>query len=76
MLAVAYAAAAAGEEEEEEERTMEEGRKRVVVVGGGVAGSLTSKLLENAADVTLVDPYSLSFSVHPYVLVIAILCLF
>jgi hypothetical protein len=39
---------------------MEEGRKRVVVVGGGVAGSLTSKLLENAADVTLVDPYSLS----------------
>jgi NADH dehydrogenase FAD-containing subunit len=55
---------------------MEEGRKRVVVVGGGVAGSLTSKLLENAADVTLVDPYSLSFSVHPYVLVITILCLF
>jgi flavin-dependent dehydrogenase len=31
-------------------------RKKVVVVGGGIAGSLSAKLLESIADVTLVDP--------------------
>lgn len=31
-------------------------KKRVVVVGGGVAGSLTSKYLQDVADVTLIDP--------------------
>ncbi|MCO5577184.1 hypothetical protein L7F22_031008 [Adiantum nelumboides] len=31
-------------------------RKRVVVVGGGLAGAASSKLLEDYADVTLLDP--------------------
>ncbi|WZY75325.1 hypothetical protein YC2023_021709 [Brassica napus] len=30
--------------------------KRVVVIGGGVAGSLAAKLLQDDADVTLIDP--------------------
>lgn len=32
--------------------------KRVVIVGGGVAGTLAVKLLEDFADVTLIDPYT------------------
>ena len=37
-------------------------KKRVVVVGGGVGGSTVAKKLEQEADVTLIDPYGLSYS--------------
>lgn len=36
-------------------------KKKVVVVGGGIAGSKIAKDLEDVVDVTLIDPYVLSF---------------
>ena len=34
------------------------GRKNVAIVGGGIAGALLAKLVQNHAQVTLIDPYA------------------
>lgn len=35
-------------------------KKKVVVIGGGIAGALLAKIVQNKADVYLIDPYGIA----------------